>query len=37
MIPLNWIIVRNLLAPGIEGIVDNAKNVHPTRWVSKAE
>lgn len=35
IIPLHWIVVRNLLAPGIDGISDNAKNVHPTRWVKK--
>ena len=36
VIPLNWIVVRNLIAPGISGIVDNAKNVHRSRWVRKA-
>jgi ABC-type oligopeptide transport system substrate-binding subunit len=33
IIPLNWIVVRNLISSGIEGIRDNAKNVHPTRWI----
>lgn len=35
IIPLRWVVVRNLLAPGITGIEDNAKNVHPTRWLGK--
>lgn len=35
VIPLNWIVVRNLVAQGITGVVDNAKNVHRTRWVGK--
>lgn len=35
VIPLNWIVVRNLLASGIDGITDNAKNVHPSRWIRK--
>lgn len=35
IIPINWVVVRNLIAPGITGIVDNAKNVHRTRWVGK--
>ena len=37
VIPLNWIVVRNLVADDILGIVDNAKNVHRTRWLSKRE
>ena len=36
IIPLHWIVVRNLVAPGLSGIEDNAKNSHPTRWVHKA-
>ncbi|KKB80841.1 hypothetical protein VW35_01160 [Devosia soli] len=36
IIPLHWIVVRNLVGPGLSGIEDNAKNIHPTRWVSKA-
>ncbi|MGB3339398.1 MAG: peptide ABC transporter substrate-binding protein [Devosia sp.] len=35
VIPLNWVVVRNLFAEGIEGMVDNAKNVHRTRWLKK--
>lgn len=35
VIPLNWVVVRNLVADGIDGIVDNAKNVHRTRWLAK--
>ncbi|WP_449396466.1 peptide ABC transporter substrate-binding protein [Devosia riboflavina] len=35
VIPLSWIVVRNLIAADLSGIEDNAKNTHPTRWVSK--
>ena len=35
IVPLNWVVIRNLIAPGVTGIVDNAKNVHRTRWVRK--
>lgn len=35
LVPLNWVVVRNLFASGITGISDNAKNVHPTRWIRK--
>lgn len=35
VIPLNWVMVRNLVSDNVAGIVDNAKNVHRTRWLSK--
>lgn len=35
IIPLNWVVVRNLVAQDLAGVADNAKNVHPTRWLSK--
>jgi oligopeptide transport system substrate-binding protein len=34
VIPLTWVIVRNLIADDVAGVVSNAKNVHRTRWVS---
>jgi oligopeptide transport system substrate-binding protein len=36
IIPLHWAVVRNLIAGGLTGIEDNAKNIHPSRWVQKA-
>lgn len=35
VIPLNWVMVRNLVSDNVSGIVDNAKNVHRTRWLAK--
>ncbi len=36
VIPLSWVVVRNLVADDVTGLVDNAKNVHRTRWLAKA-
>jgi len=33
----SWVIVRNLIADDIAGVVSNAKNVHRTRWMSRLD
>ena len=35
--PIYWYISENLVAPSITGFVDNAKDIHRTRWLTKAE
>ena len=37
VIPPSWVIVRNLIADDIAGVVSNAKNVHRTRWMSRLD
>ncbi len=36
-IPIYWYISENVIAPTIEGFVDNAKDIHRTRWLTKTE
>lgn len=35
VIPLYWMISANLVSPEISGFVDNVRDVHRTRWLSK--
>ncbi len=35
VIPLNWVTLTNLVSDRVSGMVDNAKNVHRTRWLTK--
>lgn len=37
VIPLSWVVVRNLVASDVTGLINNAKNVHRTRWLAKPE
>jgi oligopeptide transport system substrate-binding protein len=36
-LPLAYYLAANVVKPGIEGFVDNPKDVHRTRWLTKAE
>jgi oligopeptide transport system substrate-binding protein len=36
-IPIYWYISANVVKPTITGFVDNAKDIHRTRWLTKAE
>jgi oligopeptide transport system substrate-binding protein len=36
-IPIYWYIAQNVVAPSVTGFVSNAKDVHRTRWLTKAE
>jgi oligopeptide transport system substrate-binding protein len=35
--PIYWYVSKNLVAPSIEGFVDNPSDIHRTRWLSKSE
>ncbi len=35
VIPLHWVTLTNLVSDSVSGVVDNAKNVHRTRWLTK--
>ncbi len=37
LIPIYHYVTKNLVSPRIEGWVDNAKNIHRTRWLTMAE
>jgi oligopeptide transport system substrate-binding protein len=37
LIPIYHYVSKNLVSPSVEGWVDNAKNIHRTRWLSLAE
>ncbi len=37
LIPIYHYVDKNLVSPRVEGWVDNAKNIHRTRWLSLAE
>lgn len=34
-IPIYWSSVQNLIAPGLHGVIANARNIHRARWISK--
>ena len=36
-IPLVYYLASNVVKPNIEGFVDNAKDIHRTRWLTKTE
>jgi oligopeptide transport system substrate-binding protein len=36
-IPIYWYVSKNLVAPSIEGFVDNPSDIHRTRWLTKSE
>ncbi|KKB10953.1 peptide ABC transporter substrate-binding protein [Devosia geojensis] len=36
-IPIYWYVSKNVVSPKIEGFVDNAKDIHRTRWLTKTE
>lgn len=36
-LPIYYYIARNVVSPKISGFVDNVKDIHRTRWLSKAE
>lgn len=36
-IPIYWYVSKNVVSPKIEGFVDNAKDIHRTRWLTKSE
>jgi len=36
-IPLVYYLAANVVKPNIQGFVDNAKDIHRTRWLSKTE
>ena len=35
VVPLYWMVSANLVAQGVAGFVDNVRDVHRTRWLSK--
>ncbi|MHA1189432.1 MAG: peptide ABC transporter substrate-binding protein [Alphaproteobacteria bacterium] len=35
--PIYYYISRNVVSPKVSGFVDNAKDIHRTRWLTKAE
>jgi oligopeptide transport system substrate-binding protein len=35
VIPVSWVMAQNLIADGVSGIEDNAKNIHRSRWLTK--
>jgi len=36
-LPIYWYISENVVSPKVEGFVDNAKDIHRTRWLTKSE
>ena len=36
-IPIYWYVSKNVVKPYIEGFVDNVKDIHRTRWLTKSE
>ena len=36
-IPIYWYISENVISPSVQGFVDNAKDIHRTRWLTKTE
>lgn len=36
-LPIYYYVSKNVVSPEIEGFVDNAKDIHRTRWLSKSE
>jgi len=36
-IPIYWYVSKNVVSPKITGFEDNAKDIHRTRWLTKAE
>ena len=36
-IPIYWYIAQNVVSPSITGFVNNSKDIHRTRWLTKAE
>lgn len=37
VIPLAWVLVQNLISPRVSGVLENAKNVHRSRWITLLE
>jgi oligopeptide transport system substrate-binding protein len=37
VVPLVYYLASNVVKPNIEGFVDNPKDIHRTRWLSKTE
>ncbi len=35
--PIYYYIARNVVSPKVSGFVDNAKDIHRTRWIEKSE
>jgi oligopeptide transport system substrate-binding protein len=35
--PIYWYIAQNVVAPSVSGFVNNASDIHRTRWLTKAE
>ena len=33
-IPIYWYVSKDVVAPHVKGFVDNAKDIHRTRWLS---
>ena len=36
-IPMAYYLAANVVKPNITGFVDNAKDIHRTRWLAKSE
>ena len=36
-IPIYWYIAQNVVTPTVTGFQNNAKDIHRTRWLTKAE
>ena len=36
-IPIYYYVSKNVVSPKISGYVDNAKDIHRTRWLTKSE
>ena len=36
-IPIYWYLAANVVKPTVTGFVDNAKDIHRTRWLTKTE
>lgn len=36
-IPIYWYVSKNVVKPYIQGFVDNAKDIHRNRWITKTE
>jgi oligopeptide transport system substrate-binding protein len=35
--PIYWYIAQNVVSPNVTGFVNNASDIHRTRWLSKSE
>jgi oligopeptide transport system substrate-binding protein len=36
-IPIYWYLASNVVKPTVQGFMDNPKDVHRTRWLTKTE